>query len=163
SFSVKIMIDLGIINQIIIIWRNYTMSKKALTYLDDNRERLLKKLNEFLSIPSVSTDSQHKHDIKKKEKFMKTNLREIRFERIKKIKINRRNYTMSKKALTYLADNRERLLKKLNEFLSIPSVSTDSQHKHDIKKAADFLQTYLGEIGFENIEQKDTGGHPLVD
>ena len=73
-----------------------------------------------------------------------------------------RNYTMSKKALTYLADNRERLLKKLNEFLSIPSVSTDSQHKHDIKKAADFLQTYLGEIGFENIEQKDTGGHPLV-
>src|SRR5690625_2516715 len=69
---------------------------------------------------------------------------------------------MSNKALVYLADNRERLLKKLNEFLSIPSVSTDSEHKGDIKQAADFLATYLAEIGFENIDTKDTGGHPLV-
>src|SRR5690625_5214855 len=69
---------------------------------------------------------------------------------------------MSNKALVYLADNRERLLKKLNDFLSIPSVSTDSEHKDDIKKAADFLATYLGEIGFENIDKKETGGHPLV-
>src|SRR5699024_6916489 len=69
---------------------------------------------------------------------------------------------MSDKAITYLAENRERLLKKLDEFLSIPSVSTDSNYKNDIKKAAEFLETYLQEIGFENIEQKDTGGHPLV-
>jgi len=69
---------------------------------------------------------------------------------------------MSDQAITYLTENRERLLKKLDEFLSIPSVSTDSNYKNDIKKAADFLETYLQEIGFENIEQKDTGGHPLV-
>src|SRR5699024_3512358 len=69
---------------------------------------------------------------------------------------------MYDKAITYLAEDRERLLTKLDEFLSIPSVSTDSNFKNDIKKAADFLESYLQEIGFENIEQKDTGGHPLV-
>lgn len=69
---------------------------------------------------------------------------------------------MSKQALTYLKDNRENLLKKLNDFLSIPSVSTDSEHKQDIKKAAGFLETYLKEIGFEHVEEQDTGGHPLI-
>ncbi|SHG20865.1 dipeptidase [Ornithinibacillus halophilus] len=69
---------------------------------------------------------------------------------------------MSEQALQYLTENRERLLEKLNHFLSIPSVSTDSVHKDDIKKAATFLEDYLNDIGFENVSQQDTGGHPLV-
>lgn len=69
---------------------------------------------------------------------------------------------MSEKALSYLTENREQLLSKLNDFLSIPSVSTDSIHKKDINEAASFLETYLNDIGFDKVEQQDTGGHPLV-
>src|SRR5699024_2114007 len=69
---------------------------------------------------------------------------------------------MSEQALAYLKENRQELLEKLNRFLQIPSVSTDSVHKKDIRKAADFLENYLNEIGFDKVEQQDTGGHPLV-
>lgn len=69
---------------------------------------------------------------------------------------------MSEKALAYLQKNRENLFKKLNDFLAIPSVSTDSSHKQDVEAAADFIVTYLNEINFENIEKQETGGHPLV-
>ncbi|MEC5423729.1 dipeptidase [Virgibacillus sp. C22-A2] len=69
---------------------------------------------------------------------------------------------MSEKALAYLKENREALLKRLNSFLSIPSVSTDSAHKNDVQEAADFIVTYLNDIGFEKVEKQETGGHPLV-
>ncbi|MGJ9459291.1 dipeptidase [Oceanobacillus sp. CF4.6] len=69
---------------------------------------------------------------------------------------------MSEKALQYIRDNRDRLLEKLNEFLSIPSVSTDKKHKTDVSNAADFVVTYLNDIGFENVEKQETNGHPLV-
>ena len=64
---------------------------------------------------------------------------------------------MSEKVLAYLSENRDRLLGKLNEFLAIPSVSTDSKYKNDVDQAADFIITYLNEIGFEQVEKQDTG------
>ncbi|MFD1335598.1 dipeptidase [Oceanobacillus iheyensis] len=69
---------------------------------------------------------------------------------------------MSEKALRYLQEHREDMLNRLYRFLSIPSVSTDSKHKQDIGKAADFLITYLEELSFTNIEKVETEGHPLV-
>lgn len=69
---------------------------------------------------------------------------------------------MSEKAILYLKENRSKLLDQMNEFLSIPSISTDSAYKQDIEKAADFLVTYLQELQFENIEKQTTAGHPLV-
>ncbi|WP_087973384.1 dipeptidase [Oceanobacillus rekensis] len=69
---------------------------------------------------------------------------------------------MSEKALHYIKDNRERLLGKLNEFLAIPSVSTDSQYKDDVHSAADFIVTYLTDINFDKVEKQETNGHPLV-
>ncbi|WP_085992824.1 dipeptidase [Oceanobacillus senegalensis] len=69
---------------------------------------------------------------------------------------------MSEKALAYLQEHRERLVSKLSDFLSIPSVSTDSAYKEDIHNAADFLVTYLKDIQFENVEKQDTAGHPIV-
>lgn len=69
---------------------------------------------------------------------------------------------MSEKALAYLRENRDSLLAKLNNFLSIPSVSTDRIHKKDVHDAADFIVTYLNDIGFEQVEKQETGGHPLV-
>src|SRR5699024_3480865 len=69
---------------------------------------------------------------------------------------------MSEQVLSYLTENREQLLKKLNDFLSITSVSTDSVHKKDINEAAGFLETYLKEIGVDQVEQQETAGHPLI-
>lgn len=69
---------------------------------------------------------------------------------------------MSEKALAYLKENRDQLLQKLNDFLSIPSVSTNSENKQDIDVAADFIVTYLNEIGFDEVEKQATGGHPLI-
>ncbi|WP_138420619.1 dipeptidase [Aquibacillus sediminis] len=64
--------------------------------------------------------------------------------------------------LNYLKENREQQLNKLNEFLSIPSVSTDSVHKQDVEKAAHFVANYLKEIGFDQVDVQQTKGHPLV-
>ncbi|MCM3739598.1 dipeptidase [Oceanobacillus luteolus] len=69
---------------------------------------------------------------------------------------------MSEKAIDYLKENRDELLEKLNEFLSIPSISTDSTYKQDVEKAADFLVTYLQELSFEKVTKQETAGHPLV-
>ncbi|MBU9722407.1 MULTISPECIES: dipeptidase [Bacillaceae] len=69
---------------------------------------------------------------------------------------------MSKQALEYLQQNRENLLNKLNEFLAIPSVSTDSRHKDDVVQAGNFVADYLKEIGFQSVELQETPGHPLV-
>jgi len=69
---------------------------------------------------------------------------------------------MSVQAIQYLKENRDRLLGKLNDWLRIPSISTDSQYKKAVNEAADFLKAYLDEIGFEHVEKQETAGHPLV-
>ncbi|WP_077624464.1 dipeptidase [Sediminibacillus massiliensis] len=69
---------------------------------------------------------------------------------------------MTEEVLAYLQENREQLLEKLNRFLSIPSVSTDSVHKQDVEEAARFVADYLTEIGFDKVNIEETKGHPLV-
>jgi len=69
---------------------------------------------------------------------------------------------LSEQAIDYLKENRDELLEKLNEFLSIPSISTDSTYKQDVEKAADFLVTYLQELSFEKVTKQEIAGHPLV-
>ncbi|CAM3939718.1 dipeptidase [Alkalicoccus chagannorensis] len=62
----------------------------------------------------------------------------------------------------YLADHEERLLKKLETFLSLESISTDPEKTPEMEKAVRFLTDYLEEIGFTTVERRETGGHPLV-
>jgi len=69
---------------------------------------------------------------------------------------------MSEHVLAYLEENRDRLLKHLKGFLEIPSISTDSVHKHDIVNAAVVVRNYLYELDFENVEFLETGGHPAI-
>lgn len=69
---------------------------------------------------------------------------------------------MTEKVLTYMKENQQALLNKLEQFLRIPSVSTDSSYKADVQKAAQFLQDYLKDIGFEHIEEIETNHHPIV-
>ncbi|UTR15918.1 dipeptidase [Salipaludibacillus sp. LMS25] len=69
---------------------------------------------------------------------------------------------MTQAVYTYLENNRENLLKKLETFLAIPSISTDRTYTKEVLQAGQFVADYLNEIGFNKVEIKETGGHPLV-
>ncbi len=62
----------------------------------------------------------------------------------------------------YLEDNADRQIEELIDWLRIPSVSTQSEHCEDMVRAAHWLANHLEEIGLENVEVKETDGHPLV-
>jgi acetylornithine deacetylase/succinyl-diaminopimelate desuccinylase-like protein len=68
----------------------------------------------------------------------------------------------SNDALEYAQHNHDRYLSELKDFLSIPSISTLSEHKPDMVRAAEWLARQLREIGFENVQVAPTGGHPVV-
>lgn len=62
----------------------------------------------------------------------------------------------------YFTENRSAHLAELNDFLSIPSISSLSGHKEDMKKAAEWLAGSLESAGLENISIDETAGHPVV-
>jgi acetylornithine deacetylase/succinyl-diaminopimelate desuccinylase-like protein len=62
----------------------------------------------------------------------------------------------------YITSNKDRFLSELFEWLRIPSVSADSRHKDDVRKAAEFLVEKLKAAGIENPEICETKGHPIV-
>ncbi len=62
----------------------------------------------------------------------------------------------------YIESNRERFLGELKEFLSIPSISNEEDHKNDVRKAAEWLSAELTRIGMENVKIFETEGHPIV-
>lgn len=62
----------------------------------------------------------------------------------------------------YIESNKQRFLDELFELLRIPSVSADSRHKQDVRKAAEYIQTKLKETGADLVEIKETKGHPIV-
>ncbi len=66
------------------------------------------------------------------------------------------------KAIQYARDNRERYLAELKELLAIPSISTLSQHKPDILRAAEWLTKQIAAMGFQNVAVLPTAGHPAV-
>ena len=52
-------------------------------------------------------------------------------------------------------------LKQLLEFLAIPSVSADPNHKQDVERAARWVADRLAGVGFA-VEVVPTAGHPIV-
>jgi acetylornithine deacetylase/succinyl-diaminopimelate desuccinylase-like protein len=62
----------------------------------------------------------------------------------------------------FVAQNRNRLLAELKEFLRIPSISTLPEHRADIEAAASFVAKSLSAAGLENVEVIPTERHPLV-
>lgn len=62
----------------------------------------------------------------------------------------------------YIDENIKTFEEELFRFLRIPSVSTDSKHKADVKKAAVFLANQLNEIGLDKVIMHDTPGHPII-
>ena len=64
--------------------------------------------------------------------------------------------------IEYIDSRRDEHLNELKEFLRIPSVSTKSEHKPDIERAAHWVAEKLRAAGLENIEIAPTKMHPLV-
>lgn len=64
--------------------------------------------------------------------------------------------------LEYIESRRDANLEELKEFLRIPSVSTKSEHKADIERAAKWVVERLRDAGFAKTEIVPTKMHPLV-
>ncbi|HEY0768826.1 MAG TPA: dipeptidase, partial [Sphingobacteriaceae bacterium] len=62
----------------------------------------------------------------------------------------------------YINNNKDRFLAELFEWLRIPSVSADSKHKGDVRKAAEFVKAKLAAAGVDKVELCETKGHPIV-
>ncbi|MEQ8423165.1 MAG: M20/M25/M40 family metallo-hydrolase, partial [Cyclobacteriaceae bacterium] len=62
----------------------------------------------------------------------------------------------------YIEENKDRFLSELFDLLRIPSVSADSRHKGDVRKAAEFIQERLKEAGADSVQIHETAGHPIV-
>ncbi|GEO26052.1 peptidase M20 [Alicyclobacillus acidoterrestris] len=62
----------------------------------------------------------------------------------------------------HLRDKREEHLAQLKSLLSIQSISALSEHKQDIRRAAQFLKEALTDAGFQNAQLMETAGHPVV-
>ena len=69
---------------------------------------------------------------------------------------------MSSTVDSYIESSRGRFLEELQEFLSIPSVSTLPEHKPDVERACEFVAERLREAGIENVERIASDGNPLV-
>ena len=64
--------------------------------------------------------------------------------------------------LEYLVAHRDRILGELIEFARIPSVSTDSKHREDMTRAAEWVATALRDAGPIDARILPTPGHPVV-
>lgn len=69
---------------------------------------------------------------------------------------------MMQQLLAYLDANRDRALAELKEFISIPSVSSQSEHTSDMRRCAEWISSHLKSIGLEHVQVMDTAGHPIV-
>ncbi len=65
------------------------------------------------------------------------------------------------KVLAYLDNNQQQHVDQLCDFLRIPSISSQSDHDEDTRKAGKFVADELRELGL-SVEVIDLGGHPLV-
>lgn len=64
--------------------------------------------------------------------------------------------------ISYIDSKRDEHLNELKELLRIPSVSTQSEHKQDIERAAHWVAEKLRAAGLENVELSPTKMHPVV-
>jgi acetylornithine deacetylase/succinyl-diaminopimelate desuccinylase-like protein len=63
---------------------------------------------------------------------------------------------------TYVQQHKDRFLAELTELLRIPSVSADTRHKDDVRRAAEYIREKLVQAGADRAELCETKGHPIV-
>ncbi len=64
--------------------------------------------------------------------------------------------------MNYFEQHHEEYLDGLKALLRIPSISTLSEHKPDIRRAAEFVRDALSKAGMQNAELIEGEGNPLV-
>lgn len=69
---------------------------------------------------------------------------------------------MLNQALEYAQQNKDRHLAELKEFVSIPSISTLSEHKPDMQRAAEWVTKQMRDMGLKNVAILPTEGHPVA-
>jgi acetylornithine deacetylase/succinyl-diaminopimelate desuccinylase-like protein len=62
----------------------------------------------------------------------------------------------------FVSKHHDQNVEELKELLRIPSISSLSEHKEDIQKAASWIANKLENIGMEHVEIVQTKGHPIV-
>lgn len=62
----------------------------------------------------------------------------------------------------YVDEHREAFEEELDEYLSIPSVSTERTHTEDVRRCADWVAGKLESAGVGEVEVVETDGHPIV-
>ena len=67
-----------------------------------------------------------------------------------------------KTILSFMESNRDRYLQELKELLAIPSVSSQSDRKPEMRRAAGWLHNHMTRIGLRNVQILETEGHPVV-
>jgi len=65
-------------------------------------------------------------------------------------------------AIEYLRNNREDLIERLGEFIRIPSISTEPEHREDVGRAAEWLARQLRSLDLQEVEIFPTAGAPVV-
>jgi len=65
-------------------------------------------------------------------------------------------------ALEQARSRRDEQLAALQDYLRIPSISTQPQHRDDIYRAAAWLAQFMTDSGLHNARVVETGGHPAV-
>jgi acetylornithine deacetylase/succinyl-diaminopimelate desuccinylase-like protein len=56
----------------------------------------------------------------------------------------------------------QQYLEELKQFLRIPSISTDPEHRNDVRRGAEFVAGALRKAGMKNVSLIEGKGHPLV-
>ena len=62
--------------------------------------------------------------------------------------------------LSYIESNHNRYLAELKELLAIPSVSSQTERKPEMRHTAEWLKNPDGKYRFENAQILETEGHP---
>jgi acetylornithine deacetylase/succinyl-diaminopimelate desuccinylase-like protein len=62
----------------------------------------------------------------------------------------------------FIEERKEKYVGELTAFLSIPSISSLSEHADDVRRAGEWVAQRLREAGMEAVEVMPTGGHPVV-
>jgi acetylornithine deacetylase/succinyl-diaminopimelate desuccinylase-like protein len=62
----------------------------------------------------------------------------------------------------FVSKQHDQNVEELKELLRIPSISSLSEHKEDIQKAASWIANKLESIGMEHVEIVQTKGHPII-
>lgn len=66
------------------------------------------------------------------------------------------------KIFSHIESNRAFFLNELKEFLSIPSISSQTDHNHETRRCAQWVSDHMHSIGMQNVRMFETSGHPIV-